>query len=41
MKDRLSDSKVEKCDRRDWVVELEATVLGSMMLFLALSYLLD
>lgn len=41
MKDWLSDSEVEECGRRAWVVELEATMLGSMMLFLALSYLLD
>jgi len=41
MKDWLSDSEVEKFERRAWVVELEATILGSMMLFLALSYLLD
>ncbi len=41
MKDWLSDSEVEKCESRAWVVELEATILGSMMSFLALSYLLD
>ena len=41
MKDWISDSEVEKFERRAWVVELEATILGSMTLFLALSYLLD